>query len=426
MRFVPPLVVVAVLAVIGVRYALEPYRAEARELIAGRIQGGELERAADELSEYLKHYNTGDDRWFASRMWFRLRRPTEAIDAIWLDKAIAARPDTAHRFAEMALLTLGWSDAKREDATPLEPAALLTLTAGGNVWATEQLAERGRTLDLMQVVSYFFPAYRSSSRKPLDVLVHAFRTRTDEKFAVAAALGALRVEDYPEKAADIALLRGVIAGDMWRKPYRDVWAVGALALGRSGDAGATQALEKAAARLRASTNDRDAHDLPMIEIGLLAAGHFDGDEHLASIALRERPEINVLLWYLEALIHRYRLHDTRSELRLRQIWEGPGVMFPGLRTRIAQAFLLREEGPSAKAVKTFVDRMVADLERPEGPLEGHMLARAWRLRAGVPGARDAVLEALRVAARGFSAGGNAGGDLTAPFLEGLRALYLHG
>ncbi|MDJ0523414.1 MAG: hypothetical protein QNJ90_15200 [Planctomycetota bacterium] len=426
MRFLPPLLVLLVLGTVAVRCAQNPHREEARVRITGLIQGANLERAREVLEDYTQRYTTIEDRWFASGMWFRLRDPVRALDTIWNDPAIAGAEGTARRFAETGLLAIGWETEDRRDPTMMEPWVLIALAEGGHDWAQERLAQYGRELQLEAAILYFFPAYRQASRAPLETLVTAFRERGEEIFDVAAALGALRAEDYPEKARDIASLRKVLVSEDWRRTYRDVWMVAAIALGRSGDPGALEALQGAAARLEGSVDERDRGDLARVRLGLLTAGRFEVDPPLAKEVFGRRPDLQVTSWYMEALIHRYRSGDKRSELRLRQIWEGPGARVRPLRSRIARAFLLQDTRLSDEAVQTFVGRMVRELEAPDGPLIGHVLGRAWRLRAGEDGARDGLLEVLRRAAEAFTSGEAEAIELAEPFVEALRALYLYG
>jgi hypothetical protein len=276
------------------------------------------------------------------------------------------------------------------------------------------------------VTAYYFPAYRATSTPPVERLVRAFRERDDEKFAVAAALGGLLDPNDPHKAADVKVLVGVLRSDAWRRQFRDVWLVSALALGRSGTPEAIEALQAAQARFEGSNNERDKGDLEFVRNGLLAAGRFEVDPALAQAVFGPQPDLKLVAWYVEALIHRYRLGDARVELRMRQLWEGPGARFRALRARIARALLLQEQQPSEEAVKAFVGRMVRELEEPGGPMLGHVLGRAWRLRAGEPGARDGLLDVMRQAAQAFVTGEKDAEELAEPFIEALRALYLYG
>jgi len=426
MRFLPPLLLGLVLALIAVRCALEPHREEAMAHIDGLAQGGDNVGAAKALERFEKRYDTVADRWYAAETWLRIRQPVRAIDTIWKDPEISARPDSARRFAESALFTLGWENQARTDATTLEPLVILALVEGGSAWAEERLTQYGRELPLMGVTPYFFPAYRATSRAPLARLVAAFRERHDEKFDVAAAMGGLLETEYAGKAADVATLLDVIASDAWRRQYRDVWHVSALALGRAGTPEAVEALQAAVARFEDSTNEGDRHDLDYVRNGLLAAGHMEVDAALAPIVFAKAPNLKLMVWYVEALIHRYRLGDARVEPRMQQLWEGPGVRFPGIRWRIARALLLGEKPPNDTEVKMFVGRMVRELEAPGSLPLGHVLANAWRLRAREPGAREGLLGVLRDAAKAFTAGQMDAEDLAEPFIEALRALYLYG
>ena len=144
--------------------------------------------------------------------------------------------------------------------------------------------------------------------------------------------------------------------------------------------------------------------------------------HGAEMTFGPDPDLMVMSWYLEALIHRYRVGDMRCELRLRQFWEGPGVMVPELRARMARAFLLQDVPPSEEAKTQWVGRMLRELERPDASMMSHILARSYRLRTGVEGAREKIVGALRAAGKAFEADPENIGELTHPFIEALRAL----
>jgi hypothetical protein len=426
MRYLPPLLVALAFAAIVARCAQEPHRDEARMRISGLVQGARLDRARELLEDYASRYDQVDDRWFEAGMWFRLRDPVRAFDTIWEDPRIASAQDTAQRFAEHGLFALGWETSDRIAPTVMEPWVLLALTEGGNAWARQRLNLHARELDLRTAIRYFFPAYRNPSRVPLDALVEAFRQREGEPFQVAAALGGLRAESYPEKDQDIALLGTVLASEQWRREFADVWLVATLALGRSGEESAIQILQETAASLTGSNDPRDQGDLTRVRIGLVAAGRFEVDDAVAAVALGAEPDLQVTSWYLEAMLHRYRSGDMRSEVRLRQIWEGPGARIQGLRSRIARSHLMTDTPPSEEALKVFVGRIVRELEAPNAPLISRVIAQAWRLRSGEAGARDGLLELLRTIAQAFTSGERKVIELAEPFVEGLRALYLYG
>ena len=426
MRFLPPLLLALVLAGIALRCAQEPHREELMARIDGLTQGGNLRRAGESLEDFRARYREADDRWYTAETWLRLLEPLRAIDTVWKDPELAAQPDAARRFAAAALMTIGWQSQERIDPTGLEPLVLLALVEGGNTWAEERLSKYGRELPLLGVTAYFFPAYRATSTAPLERLVRAFRERNDDKFAVAAAMGGLLKPDYADKAGDVAVLVDVLKSDAWRRQFRDVWLVSALALGRSGAPEAIEALQAGAARFEGSTSERDRSDLEFARNGLLAAGRSEVDPALAAAIFAPEPDLKLMVWYVEALIHRYRLKDERVELRMRQLWEGPGARYRGIRWRIARALLLQEQPPSEEAVKVFVGRMLRELEEPGGPLLGHVLGHAWRLRAGEAGARQGLLDVMRQAAEAFASGEQGAEEAAEPFIEALRALYLYG
>ena len=425
-RLLPPLLVLCVLALIGVRWALEPSRAEAQERIRGLVQGGASEEASEALEQYLERFDTEEDVWFATWGWFRILRPDRAILQIWDHPTIPGRAETPRRFAETALFAVGWEDVARNDPTRQEPLALVALSEGDNAWAHERLRRHARELSLMAVTSYFFPAYRRATRGSLQMITEEFRQRDDERFHVAAAIGSMFGEDYPEVEADEKTLLAVIGDDKWRRTFRDVWCVSALALGRRGSPEGLAALERAAAELDGSVNEYDQQDQRLVYVGLLASGRFDLNEKIIPAVFGKDRAMTVTVWYLEALIHRYLLGDKRSELWLRRMWELDGRAMASVRDRIARAFLLQDRSPDDAAMETWVGRMLQDLEHPQASMMSHMLARSFRLRSGLPDAREQLVDLLRGIAAAFAEGGADVPSLFEPFIEGLRALYLYG
>jgi hypothetical protein len=425
-KYLPPLIVLLAFGLVAVRCALEPSRPVGREHIAGLVQGRQFEQAERRLARYLERFDDLEDHWFAARMYLRMERPADGIEAIWNHPAIAREEGTARRFAEIALFAVGWKTADRSEPTLNEPRALTVLVEGGNAWADGRLGLHAREADLSATTMYFYPAYRLATRRPMTILTPALRQRQEEYFRVAAALGALHAEDYPEKERDIDLLKRVVLSAEWRQQHLQVWAVACLALGRSGDAEAVDALLQAEAQLEGSSRARDRDDLLLLRNGLVAAGVWRVDEELAENALAPEPKQFPAVWYLEALIHRHRQGDMRSELRLTQIWEGPGTRFSDLRHRIARAFLLQDEPPSAEAVEKWVDRMLRDLEAGRGGLMSRVLAQAYRLRKGEAGAQDRILALLREAAETLQDDSRDPYDRAIPYVEALRALYLYG
>ncbi len=425
-RFLPPLLVLLVLGLVGVRWALEPSRAEARERIRGLVQGGVRDEATARLEAYLADGHDEDDAWFATWAWFRLLKPDRAMAQVWDHPALPARADTNVRFARTALEAIGWEDERREEATAREPFSLVALAERENDWAETRLRRHARELDLMASTSYFFPAYRRATRRPLRMIVEEYRKRGDVRFEVAAAIGTLDGFEGPQAEADERNLRNVLSDDRWRRSIREVWCVSALALGRRATPGALATLEAAAQRLEGSVNEIDQQDLQLVYVGMLASGRFDLHDRIAPAVYGEQATRIVTVWYLEALIHRYLQGDERSEVWLRRMWEGPGARYGGLRARVARAFLLQESMPGPEAMDAWVGRMLADLERPDAPPTERVLAAAFRLRRGEAGARDGLVGMLRQIAEALAAGAGADRELSEPFLEGLRALYLYG
>lgn len=425
-RRLAPLLLVLVFGAIAVRTALHPSRAEARMRIAGMVRGGALEGATRRLQSYVGRFDGAGDRWFACRMWFRLGRPGEAIRTVWDDAGLAARPDTPRRFAENALYALGWEDEARHEATALEPHALLVLVQGGNAWAARRLREHARTLDLKATTSYFFPAYRSIDRRPMQILVDAYRTREDPRFLTAAALGRLGHGDDPRRDADRDRLVGVLADDTWRMKQPDVWYVSALALGRLADPVSLKALAQAAATLEGSSRPQDERDLAMVRVGQLASGNFGIEDKLDPYVFGPRPYVKAEVWTLEALLFRHARGDARAHPWLERMWTGPAARWTNLRTRMARALLLGGVPPDDDAQRAWYGRMERDLEAVDAPLVCHVVADAVRLKAHESGALERMIDLLRQAAANPRDLRELPTDVAPPVIEALRALYLYG
>ena len=426
MRFLPPLVVLLAFGLVAARCAQHPHRQEAQGQIAGMLEGGEYAAATEALDTYLARYDELEDHWFAAKSWFTMRRPDKAITQIWTHPTLPQAAGTAPRFAEMGLVAMGWTDSARNHATSLEPLALMALVDGGDPWAIQRLRDHARTLELRATTLYFFPAVRQSTRAPLQVLIDTYRTRNEEKFDVAAALAALGPDPYPERAEDLALLRHVVADPKWRQQWLDVWAVSAVALGRSGDPDALRTLKEVEAGLEGASTARDRQALLLLRNGLIAAGEWDAYDGQLAAALAEDAAPMPTLWFLEALIHRYRVGDMRAEAGLVAYWTKLGIRFPNIRDRMARAFLLQDQPPSEEAVNEWVGGMVADLKRPDAPLMARVIARAWLLRQGADGAREKMIETLRTAGAAFQSDPGQLSKLAEPFIEALRALLLYG
>jgi hypothetical protein len=425
-RLLPPLAALLVCALIVGRCMAEPFRDESQAQIQGLLEGADFKAALSKLESYLERYHEDEDQWFATQAWFAMRRPDRAIDQIWSHPTISQQPGTARRFARTGLLALGWTDLGHLRPTGLEPFVLTALVDGEDAWAEEKLRHHASTLPMQMTTLYFFPAYRRANERPLEVIVDAYRERGEDDFDVAAALAGLKPEDYPEKAGDIARLQRVIADPRWRQQYLDVWGVAAVALGRSGDPAALRSLKEVEAGLEGATSQRDQEALALVRNGLIAGGDWSGVEDCLARAQSDVASPIATLWLLEALIHRYRVGDMRAEAGLVAFWTTLGERFPSMRARMARAFLLQDEPPSEEAVQHWVDRMLDDLRRPNGPPMSRILAEAWRLRSGAPGSREAMIEALRDAGRLLQSDPSQASELQEPFLEGLRALFLYG
>ena len=423
-RLLPPLVVLAVLAAVVVQCAMAPSRDMKRERVQGLIRSGDTRAALDLLEIYLDRFDDVEDRWFAAEAYFRALQPTKAIDVIWKDPELRADPQAQRRFAEIGLFALGWRDERRTERGIAEPPALLALVEGGNAWAEARLLEEARTLPLEGTTTYFFPAFRMATARPMEVIVKGYRMRADPKLDVAAAMAELRPEPYPERAKDLQVVKAVVASSQWRTQRPEVWRVCCLALGRSEDPGGLDLLRRQERLLGRGRKDYEQIQRLEAMVGLMAAGVKGVKEQLDKEIQDESTAALIGTWYLEALIHRWRQGDQMARSEMLKIWNTKGSFFEELRHRVGMALLLQYELPDPNDPD--IQAMLKIMRDPEAPLLGRVLAEAYRLRRGEMEARDALLDVMREVAKAFLKASNREKPvLSDAFLTGLRGLYLY-
>jgi hypothetical protein len=134
-----------------------------------------------------------------------------------------------------------------------------------------------------------------------------------------------------------------------------------------------------------------------------------------------------LSWYAEAVLHRLSRGDPRARPAFERLWrETPSEIGRNLRPQIATRLFLQDDMPGDGVPVEEVHRTLLD---PAAPPEARMIALAFDLRRGAPGALDALVKGLRSV---FAAPGldpdplYANPTLTHALVTAGRALYLYG
>lgn len=435
-RFLPPLVLLLVLAAVGVRVAMRPGCDDARERLRERLLDPSAH--AETLQEVETHLETcsgATDRWFAAEAYFQAGRYADALERVFGDPGLADQPDAERRFATIGLEMIGWhgGDPRRPRSPEAEAEALIALVEGEVPWAVQQLEAYARTRPLDEVTPYFFKASRHATRGPLEAIVRGFRdhvTRVEgnqRSIELAAAFSDMKAAPYPEREADLALLLDALARLRTTNP--DAWAASALALGRSEEPRAIAALEAKAQELASNGRRRELMDLALVRCGLLAAGDWRQYEALQPEVESGSPHPFLRAWYLEALIHRYAIGDPGARIPLGDVWLFFSENDAGARNRIATALLLQRTPPAVETERQRapIERMVRDLLRAPNSPTSRIIALSYQLRIGAPEARPQLLEMMgRIAALWEAEPKATASEMRPAFVLGLRALLLYG
>jgi hypothetical protein len=402
------------------RVSSEPHRDEARRAIEARWEDPRAsEFLPAEIDRYQHAYASDEDKWFAAHAWLRLRDPEKAIKAAFGRVEDDVSAEDARRFGEMALRVLGWDDEARTQPSDAYAPAVLALVEGEDASARKELAERSLVLPLERLSSVLYSAMRRTSRPILDLMVHAFRERGEKQFLVAAAIASMGPDAYPERAADVALLTEIAVGT-WRTTFNPTWAQACVALGFSEDPGGAAALREVATALQASANSRDARDLGVVRLGLLAAGDWAVEEEIVQAAFSGgQPDVRLATWYLEIVLQRHRRGDPRAKIQALWSRTSPGGI---LRERLAQDILLQAEKPHPDIP---VDDVLHDLLLPEGSPRERIVGHSFRVRRGDEGARRDLLRVLLEMVQDAKRDPARKTQALILFVGGARALYLY-
>ena len=422
-RFLPPLLVVALLGGLVARVAARPSRTPRQVQIASLVHGGNQAAAHAELTRYARDFDDQTDRWFVAEMRLRLGDIDGALDRVWGDASMRNDPATQRRFAIMALEVMGWADRDRAVETQDTPACLLALVEGGVPWAEDILRRKAATDTLIDATRYFFIAFRDTTSGPLRIILEEFRKRDDPQFRVAVAMAAVR-DPKTRRPSDVDALRQVVASERWRTQHTDVWRSCAYALGQSGDAQGVEVLRKQLGTLTETEGRTVEDDKAFLRIGLFASGDWTQHEPLFERILDpEHYDRSIASWALQALLHLHHTGDPEARHIVGDVWALPGERFPGLRHTIVRSILLPEGDPDEKAIP--VAMVLRDLQDEGAPLISHVLARAYLLRRGQPDGQETVLAALRQAGKLLRVPGADPAVLHEAVREGLRALLLY-
>ncbi len=421
-RILPPLAILAILAFVAVRALSDPAREEMREQIDALVHdASQQKRVLARLESYQASFDNDDDRWYAARVYLQLRRPGRALDAIWPQRAGAMTSADTRRFGELALTTLGWTDASRGKPSPAGHRALVALTERPHPWADARLREIARTPD-MTAVPYFFHAIRQANERPVRIMVEEFRSRSAAQFKAMAAHTAMQAAPYPEREQDLAVLYEVLQSK--RREERPNWAAAAVALGRSEDPRGRELLDEYEKRLERSTSNQDRIDLALLYTARIAAGDWSRAAAVKARVFGDDFDPFVVAWYLEAVLDRYRADDPESPAALKEMFINRKST--ELRARIVMKLLLSEEPMPLDTEEKVeaVGEILAWLKLEGDPL-GVAQVLAYELREKRPDALANLLQFLRQLevllqdSRRLS-------EVAPAYMAGLRAMYLYG
>jgi hypothetical protein len=442
-RLLPPLVLLAILGAIVWRAAERPQREAIQKKIRARWEDPTWRKElVDEVARYLDRYHTHADRQFAAHALMRARDPGRAVRARWADLERTLPAGEVRAFAEDALIWLGWDDeplrAPGEPAVPgtrPSPAniqCVMALLERDHAGAREWLEGRVRHEPIEEVYVTMRRSRGLQSTEARMVVARAARERAAAERArglpthdwdfITALLTPKNVP-YPEREADLDLLIEVAKGT-WRAQGLPRWNLACRVLGEAGDARAVAALHEVALLLTGSTAQKDQIDLAILRLCLLTAGDWSHDAEVRPLVASGSPEHAVVRTiYQEAVIHRWRSGDSQAVEPLTWLWDGLGATDPSVRERLGRGLLIEGGLPSAEVP---VERLLEALEADGAPASLVVVAKAFRLRRGDPGARTALLQWLTGEGNeALTAGSWEAERALSPPISGLRALYLY-
>lgn len=433
-RFLPPLLLVMVVGLVAWRALDRPQRESARARIEAyweRYDKTTREGVVDQTAQYLADFSSESDRRFAAHAFLRARRLDKAVQARWPDVDRPLPAEEVKAFAKEALIALGWDDEARTRPSMQNIQAALALVEGGDertqTWLEKRIAREPieefylimrRSVRLRSVVARNLFARACRAR----ALAEARNGVPEADWSVAAALMAFGAAPYPEREADLALLLEVLAGP-FRVQYNPRWSLACRELGASEEPRALEALRAQVVRLERSTDPRDQRDLATLQLSLLGGGDWTYSARVRALFEANDPSMRVLRTFApEVLVDRWHRGDPRALAALHELWQGAGEADFGLRETVARGLLLGGPLPTADVP---VDELLADLDSPGLPSNLKVLALAFRLRRGDPGARDALVRWLAYDPGVRVTEQQDPERASNPLLTALRALHLY-
>lgn len=433
-RFLPPLLLVVVVGLVAWRALARPQREAARARIEAGWEATDAtnrERVVDLASRYLVQFPGEDDRRFAAHAFLRARRLEKAVQARWPDVDRPLPAEEVKEFALEALVAFGWDDEARTRPSIQNTQVAVALVEGGDkrtrAWLERGIA-RGPIEDVYLIMRR---SVRLRSALGRDLFARGCRARAqaeardgvpDSSWLLAAAVMALGPEPYPERDADLMLLLEVLNGPS-RVQFHQRWTLACRAIGASEDPRALEALRTQIAKLEGRTDPSDQRDLGTLQLALLAGGDWTHSPRVREYFEANEPAMRTARTYApEVLLDRWYRGDARALYVLHQLWRREGETDLGLRETIARGLLLGGPLPTADVS---VDELLAGLDSPELPSRLRVLALAFRLRRGDPGARDALVRWLAYDPGVSISPQQSPERASMPLVTALQALYLY-
>lgn len=441
-RLLPPLVLLGILGVIVYRAAERPQRGAIQKTIRARWTEPTWRRGLiDEVERYLDRYHQEEDRRFAAHGLMRARDPAKAIRARWADLDRPLPAAEVREFAKDALFWLGWDDEPRDPGAPPGPGTrpspaniqcVMALLEGDDASAREWLEARVRVEPIEDVYVTMRRSRGLANPEARRVVARAARERAaaerarglpTEDWDFIAALLTPKNAAYPEREADIDLLIEKVKSS-WRAQGIARWNLACRALGEIGEPRGVAALHEVATLLWTSSDAKDRRDLAIVRISLLIGGDWSHDADLRPMVASPNQELTtVKANYQEAILLRWRAGDQQAVEPLTWLWDGLGATDASVRERLGRGLLIEGPMPTAEVP---LDRLLAALEAEGAPASLVVVAKAFRLRRGEPGAREDLLRWLTgEQTPEMTAGSWNPEQALSPPISGLRALYLY-
>lgn len=431
-RYLPPLLLLALTALIVITALGRPTRPRAREtvdfLVADRFRRAE---AAEAIDRYLARFGGVEDRWFAMERYLQVRYLHKALDLLLADGRPS--PEATRRFARLALWTIGWEEPQRDTPTGLQFRTVPILAEGGDAKATEFLQTIARSYPMPATGMYLLQGMRYTGHDGVAPVVRGYREKGDGPARAAAAFATFGHGPLVPQAVtvdgDLELLLAMLAQE--RMQHRDAWAASAFALGRSGEPRALEALRSQATRLGELENERARADRLLVLNGLNAGGSPDTDQlDLLEDALQQpRLDVELLAWYVDLVVQLVLQGQPEAPARLQTLWTDIAARSPGLELRIVQRLALSAEAPPRDdpRVADILTWIEADLERRSHEPLAQVLRMGLRLRQGETGAMDRIYAWMKPYVRRMVETPAARrGALADTWIEALRIIWLFG